>query len=83
MGITEAKTLIGRLCSVSWLDRKGQEMRAVSRVNDVRYVPLYGGFMVMDSEDVRIDRITAVYLVLDDGATHCLYDATEGLRMAA
>lgn len=73
MSISDAKKLVGRLCSVSWLDRRGMEMNVVSRIHDVTFVPLYGGYMITDTEDVRLDRIVSVCAVLADGGLEPIY----------
>lgn len=75
MSITEAKKLIGCICSVSWLDRKGQELTEESRVYDVTFVPLYGGYMIMERDDVRLDRVTSIFLVQEDGTRHLAYES--------
>ncbi len=67
MCITEAKKLVGRLCAIEWLARNGEGMSAVSRIHDVTYVPLYGGYLITDTEDVRLDRVISVHLVAEDG----------------
>ncbi|HSV72853.1 MAG TPA: hypothetical protein VLH79_03745 [Chthonomonadales bacterium] len=73
MSISDAKKLVGRLCSVSWLDRKGMEQQVVSRVHSVTFVALYGGYMVTDTEDVRLDRILRVCAVSSDGGLEPVY----------
>jgi hypothetical protein len=83
MSIMDARQLIGRVCSVSWLDRRGQQVSAVSRVNGVSYVPMYGGFVLIDNTDVRLDRITTVYLVEEDGSRRAYFDAGPALQQAA
>jgi hypothetical protein len=83
MGIIEARQLIGRMCSVSWLDRRGNEISAISRVNGVSYVPMYGGYVLMDGEDVRLDRITTVHLLEEDGSQRTYFNAGTSLQQAA
>ena len=63
MLLSEAKEYIGKVCSIRWQDRTGKELMAVSKVYDVTFVPLYGGYMVTDSEDIRLDRICGVSLM--------------------
>jgi hypothetical protein len=68
VGITDAKKLIGRMCDILWLDRQGKEVQTQSRIYDVTYVPLYGGYVITDSDDIRLDKIIVVSLVEEDGS---------------
>ena len=65
MLLSEAKAYIGKVCSIRWQDRTGKEQMAVSKVYDVTFVPLYGGYIVTDSEDIRLDRICSVSLMAE------------------
>lgn len=58
MGISDAKQFIGKTCTVCWQDRSGEVLRAVSKIHDVTYVPLYGGYLVTDSDDIPLDKLT-------------------------
>jgi hypothetical protein len=58
MLLSEAKEYIGKVCSISWRDRTGAEIVTVSKIYDATYVPLYGGYIVTDADDIRLDRIT-------------------------
>ena len=60
MGITDAKRYVGKRCVVRWLDRVGDEVDMVSTIHDVTYVPMYGGYIITDTEDIRLDRIVAL-----------------------
>ena len=42
-------------------DSSNAQHMAVSKVYDVTFVPLYGGYIVTDSEDIRLDRICGVF----------------------
>lgn len=35
----------------------------MSQVYDATYVPLYGGFLVTETDDIRLDRIRAIRLI--------------------
>ncbi len=84
MGITEAKKLIGKVCAVEWLARNGEGMSAVSRIHDVTFVPLYGGYLITDTEDVRLDRIVSIHLIGEDGnRVPVHYQRLEELPLAA
>ena len=60
MGITDAKKFIGQVCCVRWTDRTGQEMEVVSKIHDVTFVPLYGGYLIADTEDIPLDKLTDI-----------------------
>jgi hypothetical protein len=66
MGISDAKKFIGQTCSVQWLDREGHPVRTVSKIHDVAYVPLYGGYLIADTEDIRLDKITAILVCAEE-----------------
>ena len=63
MLLTEAKAYIGKKCSILFQDRHGHELSVVSKIYDATYVPLYGGYLVTDSDDLRLDRVTKISLV--------------------
>lgn len=60
VGISDAKKFIGHKCDVRWKDRTGQELQAVSVIHDVTFVPLYGGYLITDTEDIQLDKVVAV-----------------------
>lgn len=62
MLLAEAKSYIGRVCTVRFLDRSGQEHSISSKVYDATYVPMYGGYIVTDTDDIRLDRIVTLEL---------------------
>ncbi len=68
MQLADAKEYIGKVCSVRWQDRHGKEQSTVSKIYDAMYVPLYGGYVVTNTEDIRLDRI--VNLCLASEATN-------------
>lgn len=65
MQLLEAKTYIGKLCSIRWQERSGEEKHTVSRVHDAAFVPLYGGYLITDREEIRLDRVVSVSLVAE------------------
>jgi len=81
--LSDAKQLIGRTCAVSWLDRTGNEVRTVSRIHDATFVPLYGGFLVTDCDDIRLDRVTSIHILAEDGSAVPLFDSRDTLPAAA
>ena len=73
MLLTEAKAYIGKKCSIRFQDRHGQEQSVVSNIYDATYVPLYGGYLVTDNDDIRLDRVCSIALVgetVETGAAH-------------
>ena len=73
MPIAEAKKLVGKTCAVYWTNREGQVIRTVSRIYDATYVPMYGGYLVTDMDDLQLDRIYAVEVVASDGNLSAVY----------
>jgi hypothetical protein len=73
--ITDAKKLIGKICAIEWFARNGVSQRAVTKVHDVTYVPMYGGYLITDTEDVRLDRISRVQYVGENGSTTMEFDS--------
>ena len=65
MLLAEAKSFVGKVCTVRFTDRIGQEQTVVSTIYDATYVPLYGGYLVTDMDDIRLDRICGVSLVIE------------------
>lgn len=60
MMIPEAKTYMGRDCAVTFRDRHGEEHTQTLHVHDVTYVPMYGAYLVGDSDDIWLDRVTSI-----------------------
>lgn len=60
MQVSEAREFIGRNCSVTWKDRRGTEQTTVTRVNDLTFVPLYGAYLIGDSEELNLEKVTNI-----------------------
>jgi len=60
VGISDAKKYIGQKCDVRWRDRLGRELQAISIIHDVTFVPLYGGYLITDTEDILLEKIVTV-----------------------
>ena len=60
MMIPEAKQYLGKNCSVTFLNRHGDEVTRNLHVHDVAFVPLYGPYLIGDMEDVCLDRVTSI-----------------------
>ncbi len=65
MQLSEAKSYIGKVCTIRFLDRGGREHEITSIVYDATYVPLYGGYFVTDMDDIRLDRALSIQLAGD------------------
>ena len=65
MQLAEARSYIGKVCTIRYLDRSGREHVITSLVYDATYVPLYGGYFVTDMDDIRIDRAVSIQLAGD------------------
>ncbi len=66
MLLNEAKNFIGKQCTIVWKDRAGKEQITMSKVYDATFVPLYGGYLVTDVDDIRLDRVCNVALVAEE-----------------
>jgi len=64
VGITEVKQHVGHVCIIRCTDRTGTEVHCVSMIHDVTYVPLYGGYLIVDTDDIRLDRVTGIEAAL-------------------
>jgi len=60
MRIPEAKQFLGKNCTVTFLNRNGEELTRNLHVQDVTFVPLYGAYLIGDIEDVSLERITSI-----------------------
>ncbi|HUV04537.1 MAG TPA: hypothetical protein VMX94_05465 [Armatimonadota bacterium] len=60
MTIPEAKAYVGRSCWISWTDRLGREHSKVLQVENLQFVPLYGAYLIGDTEEVRLDKVTQI-----------------------
>lgn len=84
MVISDAKRLVGKTCSITWLDRAGCEVHIVSKIHDATFVPLYGGYLITDTEDIRLDKVTEVHIFAEgENTASSTQAAPEDLRAAA
>ncbi|HZT42011.1 MAG TPA: hypothetical protein VFA07_07465 [Chthonomonadaceae bacterium] len=60
MTLAEARSYVGKRCSIRWRDHAGQEQITRSVVHDVLYVPLYGGYLITDDGDISLEWIGQV-----------------------
>lgn len=60
MGIHEAKAYMGQICEIAWKDRAGTPHIVLATVEDARYVPLYGAYLITDAGDIRLDQIVDI-----------------------
>ncbi len=60
MFIPEAKQYLGRNVAVTYRDRHGDLHTKSLHVHDVTFVPIYGGCLVGDIDDVWLDRVTNI-----------------------
>ena len=60
MLIPEARNYLGRNCTVTYRDRHGDRHTATTHVHDVTFVPMYGGCLVGDIEDIWLDKVTSI-----------------------
>jgi hypothetical protein len=63
MFIPEAKQYLGRNVAVTYKDRHGDMHTKSLHVYDVTFVPMYGGCLVGDIEDIWLDKVTSISAV--------------------
>ena len=69
MHVADAQEFVGKVCCVHWIDRAGRKFSAVSRVHEVVLMGIYGTFLVTDTEDIALEKITSLQLYTQDDAT--------------
>ena len=62
MTLAEARSYVGKNCSIRWKNHAGQEQITLSVVHDVLYVPMYGGYLITDDGDISLEWIGQVSL---------------------
>lgn len=60
MYIPEAKQYLGRNVSVTYRDRHGDSHTKSLHVQDVTFVPMYGGCLVGDIDDIWLEKVTNI-----------------------
>ncbi len=60
MGVHDAKVYVGSLCEITWKDRAGNTHVTLATIEDARYVPLYGAYLITDAEDIRLDQVVSI-----------------------
>jgi hypothetical protein len=58
--IPEAKQYLGRNVAVTFRDRRGDMHTKSMHVHDVTFIPMYGGCLVGDTDDIFIEKITNI-----------------------
>lgn len=81
VNLSDAKSYIGKRCEVTWNDRFGKLNVSSSVIYDVTFVPLYGGYVVTDEEDIRLDRVSNICLM--EEITTIQFQKSEQLPLAA
>jgi hypothetical protein len=57
MTISEAKSFIGKEVALSWSDRRGEPIQALTHIYSADFVPLYGPCLITDAGEIRLDRV--------------------------
>ena len=60
MLIPEARNFVGKTCAVTYRDRRGDQHTMSMQVQDVTFVPMYGGCLVGDVDDVWLERVSNI-----------------------
>ena len=56
MEIPDARQFLGRLCAVTYCDRRGDEVTTNLRIHDITFIPFYGAYLIGDIEDVCLTK---------------------------
>jgi len=83
MSISQAKSYVGKLCSIQWTDHLGRDHTTLSIVHDVLFLPLYGGYLVTDATDISLEWIRHIGLVSGMSPTSQPAQPVASLRKAA
>lgn len=62
MEISEARLFTDKIVDLTWHDRLGNELSAITQVFEVTFVPLYGPSLITGAGDIRLDRIVSCKL---------------------
>lgn len=62
MEISEARLFTDKTVDLTWHDRLGNELTAITPVFEVTFVPLYGPSLITGAGDIRLDRIVSCSL---------------------
>ncbi|MCB8932353.1 MAG: hypothetical protein M9921_08810 [Fimbriimonadaceae bacterium] len=60
MELSEAKAYEGQHLSLTWRNRKGDEVTQVVDVVQVAFVPMYGPCFVTDAGNIALDRVVSL-----------------------
>jgi hypothetical protein len=60
MSITEARSFVGKRCEITWTDRSGQEFKNVGTVQQTRFVPMYGAYLITETDEVSLEKIKGI-----------------------
>lgn len=60
MSISEVRSFVGKRCSITWTDRSGQEYKNVGTVHNTKFIPMYGAYLVVENEELRLDKVTGI-----------------------
>lgn len=60
MLISEAKNYLDKDCAVTFTDRHGNLLTQTLHIHDVTYQPMYGACLVVDIDDIWLERVTSI-----------------------
>ena len=67
MHIREARELVGLTATLTYHDRKGEEVTDTTYIYKADFVPMYGPCLFTDHGEIHLDRImTAIPLVAEE-----------------
>ncbi|MCS6776577.1 MAG: hypothetical protein RMJ43_12425 [Chloroherpetonaceae bacterium] len=65
MQLAEVKPFVGRRCIITWRDRSGKECETTSLIYDATFVPLYGSYLITETDEIQLDRVLHIQPVED------------------
>ncbi|MFQ3550368.1 MAG: hypothetical protein SNJ70_11530 [Armatimonadota bacterium] len=63
MQIPEAKQYLGKNVNVTFNDRHGNTHSRNMYVEEVTFVPMYGGYLIGDIDEILLDRVTNISVI--------------------
>ena len=57
MSVSQVRSLVGKRCAIRWTDRHGNEIENVGLIQEVRFVPMYGAYVITPADEVSLDKV--------------------------
>lgn len=60
MSISQVRPFVGKRCTIRFTDKSGNEIENIVLIEATRYVPYYGSYIVTETDEVRLDKVTGI-----------------------